>query len=605
MYDAPSPIQWALHVQAHNPRLILVCRGMLNHFFFRIQNRMEHFHSLKPVVMPRGDYINEHQRLVKALESQDPGLLKAELKEQKGDLAKGMKGGGIKEDKRYINSKTAWSLAHLEMKVLKEFYDNPAVPPSMKMKLKEAMMVKPTLKKKLKGGLTGVSKASGFIRRLMWENSHKHNGSYGNPTWGLAADSKMKKAAKFEYKKLASASQGGLNDDDYGASPFITHHFATTARKAKSKTSPESDAQKAARAKFKKRGAPKEAVETSESGTPVPTHPGLLEHFANQTMMGEPPVGIEVRPVTPPPEEEAEAAPPAPKPKAKGDILGSGVFKNKVWTKPCAFWLKFTAKYASGREFVSKNKPFQRLTYESGGFWRSMFADSPMDHAYEKKPVYGAFLKHFYGINDFTERHLTAYKGVEFYVPNLPDAEWEKKRAELNEKKNLMGVSYCLWRVGKLIDKGWSVTIADCPMEVYVDGKKPYWTVTRGDRMILISPTGHGWEMGALFDRDYPVSPSYGGLSFVNVIKKDGRWELDKDAKTGDENDPRVALKMEYSGKDADADEAYKMAEGVKVDEAATYIRLTDGSDEASVILDYMKKARAESEAAAKKKPPK
>jgi len=231
---------------------------------------MDHFHTLK-VSMPRDDYIDEHRRLVKALESKDPGLLKEELKEQKADLDKAVKGGGIKEDKRYINSKTAWSLAHLEKKVLMEFYNNPAVPPSMKAKLKEAMMVKPSLK--LKGGLKGVSKASGFIRRLMWENSHKHKGAYGNPTWGLAADSKMNKGAKFELKKLASESQGGLNKGEYGASPFITHHFSTGTRKPKQKTKPETAAQKRAREKFK--------VEVTAE-TVIPTHPALLEHFANQ-----------------------------------------------------------------------------------------------------------------------------------------------------------------------------------------------------------------------------------------------------------------------------------------------------------------------------------
>ena len=548
---------------------------------------MEHFHTLKPVVMPRNEYISEHRRLVKALESKDPELLADELKEQKADLAEGLKGAGIKEDKRYINSKPAWSLAHLEAKVLKEFYDNPAVPPSMKMKLKEAMMIKPTLKK-LKGGLTGVSKKSGFIRRLMWENSHKHKGAYGNPTWELAPDSTMNKATKFEYKKLASP-----NGERYGASPFITRHFATT-RQPKGKAGPETEAQKKARAKFSKRAPPKEPEEpTVTTDGPIPTHPSLLEHFANQQMMGEPPVGLEVRPATPPPETEAEPKPESKAKGAKGDILGAGIFKNKVWLNPCGFWLKFCAKYASGREYVSKNKPFQRLTYESGGFWRDMFTDSPLDHAYDKKEVYGAFLKRFYGINKFTEHTLKAHKDVEFYVPSLSDAEWDKKRDELLEEKDLMGVSYCLWRMGKLIDKGWSVVIEDCPMEVYVEGKKPYWTKVRSDRMILVSPKGEGWEFGSLFERPYPENPSYGGLAFTHLVKKDGRWELTDAEGEADEN-PRKALKMEYSGKDDDASEAYKMAEGWKGDmEKETYIQQTDGSDEAETILAYMKKARA------------
>ena len=58
-----------------------------------------------------------------------------------------LEGGGIAEDKRWINSKSPWTLAHLDAKVLQGFYNNPAVPPSMKKKLKEALMIKPTLKK--------------------------------------------------------------------------------------------------------------------------------------------------------------------------------------------------------------------------------------------------------------------------------------------------------------------------------------------------------------------------------------------------------------------------------------------------------------------------
>jgi hypothetical protein len=234
---------------------------------------MEHFHTLKPVVMPRDDYIDEHRRLVKALESNDPGLLKEELKEQKADLDKAVKGGS-KEDKRYINSKTPWSLAHLEMKVLREFYNDPTVPPSMKTKLKEAMKIKPGLK--LKGGLKGVSKASGFIRRLMWENKNKHKWNYGNPTWELPVGSKMDKRAKFELKKLASEAQGGLNKGAYGASPFITHHFSGT-RKGKAKTAPETAAQKKARAALAQKSAEGVTAETV-----IPTHPALLEHFASQ-----------------------------------------------------------------------------------------------------------------------------------------------------------------------------------------------------------------------------------------------------------------------------------------------------------------------------------
>jgi hypothetical protein len=316
-----------------------------------------------------------------------------------------MEGGGIKEDKRYINSKSPWTLAHLNMKVLKGFYNNPAVPPSMKKKLKEAMMMKPTLKGGmcgrrrttavapssiqadiaelirqwradysmgndipinvllrianvairsrngeesirllnrypeivnifaryplfrddiysffrsntandsiedpedrtstrdsndtedpdntgvgltgvgLTGGLTGVSKASGFIRRLMWENKHKHKGQYKKPTWELASDSKMNKPFEFKWKELASKDQGGLNENDYGSSPFITKYFKEGAVKfEKGNTAKETKAQKKARAKFSGRPEPKE--KTIELKNEIP-----------QMDMGQPPEGITV-----------------------------------------------------------------------------------------------------------------------------------------------------------------------------------------------------------------------------------------------------------------------------------------------------------------------
>jgi hypothetical protein len=248
-----------------------------------------------------------------------------------------LEGGGIAEDKRMINAKTPWTLAHLEERILKAFYNNPAVPPSMRKKLKMALMIKPTLKKKLKGGLSGVSKASGFIRRLMWENSHKHDGAYGNPTWGLAKDSTMKQPIKFDYKKLASASQGGeptyknkrgtTERNPYGASPFIQHHFSTTEKKARAeKTAPETEEQKRARYEFMARrlmakahglvrSAPAPARATAPENELVVSEvipEQLRTHFANTGMLGEPPVGLEVRPKSPEPEAE-RPTPPTPK----------------------------------------------------------------------------------------------------------------------------------------------------------------------------------------------------------------------------------------------------------------------------------------------------
>lgn len=289
--------------------------------------------------------------------------------------------------------------------------------------------------------------------------------------------------------------------------------------------------------------------------------------------------------------------------------MGAGIFKNKVWLKPCAFWRQFLTKYVPKKAFRDTVRdPFRRLTYESGGFWREMFSDAPLGHSYDNKPIYGEFLKRFYGIKDYTESQLKAYPDAKFYVPKLSDAEWAKKRSELMDKKNLMGVSYSLSRLGKLVEKGWSVILADCPFEVYVDeAKKPYWTKARTERMILVSPKGDGWEMGALFDNDYPY-PVYGGFAFKHVVKKDGKWELEDE---GEEDEhPAFVMEIGHAGNDDDAVEAYKMADGADVDvDKETYIQLTDGSEEASVIMAYMKKARAEADAVgkalAKKKAPK
>lgn len=71
----------------------------------------------------------------------------------------------------------------------------------------------------------GISKSSGFIRRLMAENSLKHKGQYKNPTYPLAEGSTMNAPAKFDYKRVANASQSGSNQSEYGASPFIQKHF--------------------------------------------------------------------------------------------------------------------------------------------------------------------------------------------------------------------------------------------------------------------------------------------------------------------------------------------------------------------------------------------
>jgi hypothetical protein len=138
-------------------------------------------------MMSRSEFMKEHKRLLKALKTEDPKLLHDEYKIQMAEM-----------------------------------------------------------RERLRGGRAGVSKASGFIQRLMAENKKKHTGSYTNPTYPLAADSTMNKAFEFKYKKLASAGQGGENQKEYGASPFITKHFSK-AMPEQGAPAPETTAQRAAR----------------------------------------------------------------------------------------------------------------------------------------------------------------------------------------------------------------------------------------------------------------------------------------------------------------------------------------------------------------------
>lgn len=119
-------------------------------------------------------------------------------------------------DKRYINSKTPFTLAKEYPKdVLLSFQQDPSVPPSMKEKLGVAM------------GLSGGrGQASGFIMRMMAENKKKHQGQYKNPS-DNDYGSTMNKFRAFDYERLANADQNGTNQSDYGASPFIIKHFGS------------------------------------------------------------------------------------------------------------------------------------------------------------------------------------------------------------------------------------------------------------------------------------------------------------------------------------------------------------------------------------------
>lgn len=135
----------------------------------------------------------------------------------------------------------------------------------------------------MEGGLR-TTKASGFIRRLMYENSLKHDGQYKYPVWKLHKDSTMDEPFKFVYKELANKQQDGDRDTAYGASPFIQKHFGTNravefvrGRKAqRGDPKQESEAQREKRKDFpyrKKRKEskkqPQQSVEQQEERQPL------------------------------------------------------------------------------------------------------------------------------------------------------------------------------------------------------------------------------------------------------------------------------------------------------------------------------------------------
>lgn len=143
-----------------------------------------------------------------------------------------------------------------------------------------------------------LTRASGFIKRLMAENALKHQGQYKNPTWELHPRSTMSQPWEFKYKKLANPDQNGENvyedgtPKEYGASPFIQKHFGQaravpferkrgvapplepykSKRKSK-KITQESEEQKKARRSFVQQEAEaqpeQEANEAEEHSAPV------------------------------------------------------------------------------------------------------------------------------------------------------------------------------------------------------------------------------------------------------------------------------------------------------------------------------------------------
>lgn len=532
-----------------------------------------------------------------------------------------LEGGGIAEDKRMINSKSPWTLAHLEMKVLQSFYNNPAVPPSMKTKLKSAMMMKPSLKKKLKGGvvlvpdfytspvyvrmrelerliphlealraeviaspageagwkksaqeiklkaykaeyeglryflmgeaeqkyiggLAGVSKASGFIQRMMAENKKKHSGEYKKPTDPAHKDSTMSKWIPFDYKKLANKDQGGEGSADYGASPFIQKYFkGDTVPFTRGNTAKETDKQKEARftmmakrlAKLAKRLAKeqpenkavqeqvqeaREAVEEQRAEPePVETPAELLEHFGN--IMGEPPVGIEV---TPKEKSEEEATPADP----EVSILSEDVLTNRVWSPYVCFWRRFIKKYPKV-EFSRYDwtQPFMSLTYTHGGFYYDFYRGSPLETSNIKgrKEMYKDFLMKWLGYkeDELYESYLVSDKSVKFWKPDVSKEESDRREEAMNDKKNLMGYSYILWLCGKLVkEKGYKISMEEADYQIYNESVSE-WVTKRGERIILKSPEGATTDITSLLSKNYDGRGALLGKEY-----KEGEGGMDK-----------------------------------------------------------------------------
>jgi hypothetical protein len=168
--------------------------------------------GLGDVLIPKKEFVKEHERLVKLLNQSDLPALRKEAKEQKAELKK-----------------------------------------------------------------EGGSGKSNYIARLMAEAKYKHRdpsekdkpydetttGKYRKPVMDPERDeTKMSRADKFDYRKIANKSQSGTNKEAYGASPFITHHFglAQSARKPR-----ETAAQTAARRKFSGREEQSEEERVSAS----------------------------------------------------------------------------------------------------------------------------------------------------------------------------------------------------------------------------------------------------------------------------------------------------------------------------------------------------
>jgi hypothetical protein len=372
----------------------------------------------------------------------------------------------------------------------------------------------------------------------------------------------MKDWVPFDYKKLANKDQGGEGSADYGASPFIQKYFKNgTVPFTKGNTAKETDKQKEARltmiakrlAKLAKRLAveqpenkevqkevqeAREAVEEKrEEPAPVETAKELLEHFGNVSM-GEPPAGLEVKPKV---AEEATPANPAPKKRIKLKLkkkveeapkneivsreaepeeaqeegltmLSDDVLNNRIWGVYVDFWNKFIKRHKkvkfSNYDWV---EPFDSLTYTNGGFYRDFYNGAPIDiYSGGKKEMYKDFLKKWLGYKDnqIMENYLKAEPSVKFFMPNVSKGEADKRETAMNDKKNLMGWSYILWKCGKLI-KEHSYTIGfedDVEFSVYNKSAED-WVKKTGKRLMLKAPEGSDakgkWDITNFLTNNY------------------------------------------------------------------------------------------------------
>lgn len=164
--------------------------------------------GLGDVLIPKKEFVKEHERLVALLNQSDIPALRKEARDQQAELAK--EGGSGKSN----------FIARL----------------MAEQKYKHAV---PADKGKPYRPARGKNK-----------DPNPTQGAYRKPVMDPEVDeTKMSQPIKFNYRKIANKKQlsSGENAGAYGASPFITHHFGLAQSSAKPK---ENAYQKAARKGF-------------------------------------------------------------------------------------------------------------------------------------------------------------------------------------------------------------------------------------------------------------------------------------------------------------------------------------------------------------------